>query len=314
MLFVLVSLATLLSDCGAGRTPLEDKRLVVLASGLNQPVGIALASGYVYWLEPGIWAVRRPGIAGVPVMGGGVTGEPAGIDLGAAAFTIYGDEFYWTSIPSGAATASVKGQPFTVLATGFVNDTIAVSADGIFGTGAVAGGTTIVRAPLAGGAAGALVPASDLTQPFAAHGIAVDASYVYWVSAGDPCTVGKVGLAGGTPITLAQVSGAGFGLALDATSVYWTSSAAVWSVPKGGGQAVQLATPGGQGIAVDESNAYWTATDGTVDKVPIQGGPVTALARAQARPDAIAVDASSVYWVDRGDGQQDGAVMKFTPK
>jgi hypothetical protein len=39
------------------------------------------------------------------------------------------------------------------------------------------------------------------------------------------------------------------------------------------------------------------------------GGPATTLATGQVNPDAIAVDETSVYWIDNGS-----TVMKFTPK
>ncbi len=50
--------------------------------------------------------------------------------------------------------------------------------------------------------------------------------------------------------------------------------------------------------------------DRTVMKVPIGGGPATTLASGQNNPRGIAVDRSSVYWVN----YVDGSVMKLTPK
>ena len=44
-------------------------------------------------------------------------------------------------------------------------------------------------------------------------------------------------------------------------------------------------------------------------KVPLAGGAVTTIASGQTNPDAIAVDATSVYWLDNGS-----TVMKFTLK
>ena len=52
----------------------------------------------------------------------------------------------------------------------------------------------------------------------------VDGTSVYWIAnsttAAEQTSVLKVGIAGGSPVTLATLSGTGTGLAIDATSVY----------------------------------------------------------------------------------------------
>ena len=77
---------------------------------------------------------------------------------------------------------------------------------------------------------------------------------------------------------------------------------------------------------MDDTSVYWTKeglgqncyVDGTVMKLPLDGGTATTLASGQMMPGGIAVDAASVYWSNRGHGflpgVNDGTVMKLTPK
>ena len=295
--------------------------LVQLASGQPRPLWIAIDGTSVYWANSD--TAVRGAILKAPLGGGAATplltrGTPGGI-------AVDNTNVYWSGYsPDGDGTTALwkiplAGGETTKLATGFMNDPIAVGPDGVYGTGSVDGGVTIVSAPLAGGATTALVPASSLRQTFASYGIAVDATSVYWVTFSDPSTVMKVPLGGGSPTTLGSAPGGGFGLALDATSAYWISAKAVTKVGLQGGTPTTLAATGGQGtqgIAVDDTHVYWSdgGSPGSVYKVPIQGGATMLLATNLQHPTGVAVDATSVYWVNAGDGGATGSVMKLTPK
>jgi hypothetical protein len=75
----------------------------------------------------------------------------------------------------------------------------------------------------------------------------------------------------------------------------------------GGSPPTQVVTAGEalpQGMATDGSYVYWTNYDpnGSVMKAPVGGGTATTLAPAQNKPVFVAVDSTSVYWTNAGDG------------
>lgn len=158
----------------------------------------------------------------------------------------------------------------------------------------------IRRAPLAGGDVTTLV--SGESNPW---NIVVDADNIYWVTlAGD---VRKAPIDGGSAIVLASGASVG-GIAVDGDNLYWmtggeTTMGNVMRLALAGGAPAVLATvPGGPAALTVDADQVYVATGGSVFAVAKSSGTVTLLASGQAGNESIAVDATSVYWLDNNLG------------
>jgi hypothetical protein len=150
----------------------------------------------------------------------------------------------------------------------------------------------------------------SMTRPVVAGGD------VYWGERSGG-TIKRVPVDGGSPTTVTSVNTV-TALAVAGTDVYFADGYLLAKAPLSGGPATTIGTAAGAevlAVAVDGQSVYFSG-DGTVWKVPLAGGPPTTLASNQGQPNAIAVDATSVYWANVFDWptQTGGQVMKLTPK
>lgn len=113
---------------------------------------------------------------------------------------------------------------------------------------------------------------------------------------------------GGEPTLI----GSGFGggmlylLAASGETLLWPHFVAgMLSAPSDGGAMKSLYSGvplAAGGIASDQEFVFWTdVTQGTINRMPIGGGPLTVLAAGQSYPNAITTDGLHVYWATATD-------------
>ncbi len=224
---------------------------------------------------------------------------------------------YWANNTTGTVQRVPKcgGAP-TVLATGLdePGGGIAVGPNAVYVS--CPGG--LFEIPLAGGPPSMVAPLGDYDP---ATGLALDATYVYWiqwVDLGDSFQILRRALAGGPITTVTDVptpGGAlpGNPLAVDDTYVYFSNRGAngpeILYAPKDGGttNVFAVADHVPTGIAVDDTSVYWCSHYGTADGEVAKadktgpGLPMVLVSGQQVTVD-VTIDATNVYWVNLGGG------------
>jgi hypothetical protein len=212
------------------------------------------------------------------------------------------------STDAGPAVAVVVAVPASVLGDLEVDSARAYFTEA---TGAHPG--RIASVPLVGGSISVLASVDDSVDAGVETiktgvSLALDASNVYFLAGSQ---VGRVPKAGGAVAVLAsdRPGWSAAGLALGGEELDWMQfplqmpSADLDQTNAGGGGAVATVATGLSPAArstADATSYYWAASDGSIDRIPRSGGPVTILARtSNGQPAAgIAVDAQSVYWTE----------------
>jgi hypothetical protein len=182
---------------------------------------------------------------------------------------------------------------------------------------------------------------SSISLPDRALFLAADENFVYWSRSNDG-TIQRVPLEGGPSETVARIDGRATQLAISGQTLYIRGGNSIWSFSQkelrrfvnavGDGDIVAdiqdvawtnastgevlikaargdtpariLASKPSQpyDVAMDATHVYWANGDGTVMRVPRQGGEVEVLARGQSWPEGTLVDETHVYWLERRTG------------
>lgn len=146
--------------------------------------------------------------------------------------------------------------------------------------------------------------AADRTAP---ADVEVDFTGIYWIDGEQGGSIWRVEVEGDAPSLLTRAPGAQR-LSLGPEHVFWTDDAgAVMRATKDGGDPETLSTGEGELGALTASgvDVYWLAQGGTQVRGfdgDSDGERAHTLADAQAGAVDIAIDATTVYWVNAGDG------------
>lgn len=145
-------------------------------------------------------------------------------------------------------------------------------------------------------------------------GIAVNQHGVYWVSRNTK-RIMRVSHDGGAIAQVYRSQGVPFGLAADEDDVFWSQRASgsagagdrsligriAMSDQKPDPTFLDVGNASPQLITLDATDVYWVGRqgeEGTVNRVPRQGGDSAVLVRRPMQPFAIAVDRTHVYWTN----------------
>jgi hypothetical protein len=280
--------------------------LQTLASGLNPIDAIALDDSSVYYAfhSEGIVArVAKQG--GTPV----TLADAQGAYMKTVA--VSGGMVYFGA--SSLKRVPVSGGAVETLATnqGMIQG-IAVRDGFVYWTGG--GGYsldspgTVSRLPITGGTPMVLI---DNFSPTPAA-LAVDATHVYWTADGYSGFVSKVPVAGGANNQLFSGQKRPRSIVVEAAMMYWANLAGdrIWKAGSDGSNPTQIAQCGLPGsLSVDNGAVYWTCGDSIMTLQPGAAAPQT-FASGLLSADALAIDATHVYWFTRGTGNADGEIAR----
>jgi hypothetical protein len=294
-----------------------------LATGLNFPSAVAVDESNVYWAENGdtdgdgaIKSCPVTGCEGAPTLYASLQASPVGIAVDA-------NNVYWATADAieVCAIGGCGGQP-TKLASAQSGIGIAVDATYVYWVEFAA--QTVNRVPKAGGAASVLGTIGGALHADQLQACVVDSTSVY--TNDQLSNVFSVPIAGGALTQLFDYSGSSepspWGLAEDSSALYIGTPGAILSASKTTPNtttplAADVVAPVALAVDPEGGVLYWAdvgteGADGTVGKVPLDGGAPVVLASSLWQPEAIAINSTYAFWVSIGTVGEDGSTVPNT--
>lgn len=292
--------------------PSGDVSTLAMLPGGGGPNGVAVdSSGHVYATDgTQVFAIGAGGAVSV------LAGSPnEGFEDGPAPSSLWSSALFGLAA-DGAGNVYVAdvgdGRIRRIDPSGYVVVVAGGGDGGIDGSGGIDGTSSVLGVDVAPDSSGDLFTVDEGTNQVVKIQLGCAPSGIPQVCCGCTCTV------------LATLQARPSFIAVDAQNVYWSNfgsgansfqDGAVYQMPKGGGPITALATglDSAGPLALDAHAVYFTtfasdcgasgcpAQSGTVNQVPIGGGPVTQLAGGQPFPFNVAVDSQNVYWSNEGD-------------
>jgi hypothetical protein len=290
----------------------------LLAQGYGSVQKIAIDDDALYFTSADQWMLGRVGKDGgaatVLVPEGGLREPTSGLVADGA--YVYASA-YTAGAGAGARRVPKEGGPEEAIDVCNTTWGLTVDATDVYWVTGICGGHPRMRrrAKDDPDAAGVATSQEDDPSfyPYATSGdTSFDATDVYWMSTRQLKRLGKVGIEDGGPVTVYEPEGADrdkLRALVVADRLYAMLGNRVIAVAKSGGaptilaDAAPIKTSARAGIVVADGNVYFTRPEeGVVARVPTTGGAVETLAKGQAMPTGLAVDAQYIYWSNAGDG------------
>lgn len=296
---------------------------VVIASGEAHPESIAVFDGTVYWMTSttrGPGQVRKASMGHAPQVIAANEESPLGLAVGNGALepTVYwGTASLFGQVRQVAASGAppIAGAPLNdlVLSLALDGDTVFAGTRGGVYSKPLGSGWSVTRLPGEYSNGVTALTADSTGVVLGARRYPDDA----WI-------VATMWRSGGPVKTLHTGTEAIRGVAISGLTVFWIENNSVWSVPRSGGTPVAVKSFTGfnvpSSIVASGGTLYVAVNQGVINPSGATGSIVAIdtvtfdareIARAQLEPSDVAVDASYVYWTNRGIAASEGAIMRI---